>query len=239
MIWRLLLAHVITDFFLQTKVGINNKIKVTTNLTHSLILLVVSTVFFVDLISIRILLMLLSISVLHGGIDLGKARLLRISEGNWNWLLFIVDQLLHLGSILLALYLFFPGYWDTLSRTLTLLTVTVDWYKFGVFFILITLGGSYFTDAVCKKFRMQLRNSDQDIDYSLKDAGKYIGILERIIVAVSILIGRFELIGFLIAAKSIIRHSENKGKDFTEYYLIGTFTSFLWAGIFTYLYLIL
>jgi len=61
--------------------------------------------------------------------------------------------------------------------------------------------------------------------------------LERIIVAASILIGRYEIIGFLIAAKSIIRHQEKNEKAFAEYFLIGTFTSFVWAAVFTFLYL--
>lgn len=239
MIWRLLLAHVITDFFLQTRVGINNKVKLTSNLVHSLVLLIVSTVFFVDLLDLQILLMLLFTSVLHGIIDFTKARLDRITEDKWNWLLFGGDQLLHLFSIFLALYLFFPGYWNLLYHDLVNLAGNVNWFKAGVFFIVITAGGSYFTAAVCKRFNWQLRNEGNDQDMSLENAGKYIGVLERIIIAISIIIGRLELLGFLIAAKSIIRHSENKGKDFTEYFLIGTFTSFIWAGVFTYLYLIL
>lgn len=60
-------------------------------------------------------------------------------------------------------------------------------------------------------------------------AGKLIGTLERWLILVFILIGRYEVIGFLIAAKSIIRFGEGKkgeeDKDRTEYFLAGTLLS--------------
>ncbi|MEP7265883.1 MAG: DUF3307 domain-containing protein, partial [Bacteroidota bacterium] len=74
---------------------------------------------------------------------------------------------------------------------------------------------------------------------SLKDAGKWIGILERVTVITLVLIGQFSAIGFLITAKSILRlidKPETKielgtannfsSRKHTEYVLIGTFLSF-------------
>ncbi|WP_052464990.1 hypothetical protein [Geoalkalibacter subterraneus] len=50
---------------------------------------------------------------------------------------------------------------------------------------------------------------------------------------VAVMVGRFELIGFLLAAKSIVRHPEMKGEKgstaFAEYFLVGTLTSVSWA----------
>ncbi len=51
------------------------------------------------------------------------------------------------------------------------------------------------------------------------------------------LIGRFEIIGFLVASKSIIRYQNTTNESFAEYFLIGTFTSFIWAAGFTFLFL--
>lgn len=59
---------------------------------------------------------------------------------------------------------------------------------------------------------------------SLFHAGKLIGTLERWLILTFLLIGRYEVIGFLIAAKSIIRFGE-KDKDQTEYFLAGTLLS--------------
>lgn len=69
----------------------------------------------------------------------------------------------------------------------------------------------------------------QNEDESLNNAGKYIGILERILVFSFILVGKWEAIGFLIAAKSVFRFGdlkESKDRKLTEYILIGTLLSF-------------
>jgi len=63
----------------------------------------------------------------------------------------------------------------------------------------------------------------------LEDAGKVIGLLERLFIFYFIVSGFWEGIGFLLAAKSIFRFGELKdGKDVkhTEYILIGTLLSF-------------
>jgi hypothetical protein len=66
-------------------------------------------------------------------------------------------------------------------------------------------------------------------DDSLQNAGNYIGILERLFVFCFILMGHFDAIGFLLAAKSIFRFGdlkEAKDRKLTEYVLIGTLLSF-------------
>lgn len=64
---------------------------------------------------------------------------------------------------------------------------------------------------------------------SLSNAGKYIGMLERIFVFVFVVTGRWEGIGFLLTAKSVFRFGdlkESKDRKLTEYILIGTLLSF-------------
>lgn len=74
---------------------------------------------------------------------------------------------------------------------------------------------------------------------SLQNAGKYIGILERLFVFIFILNNHWEAIGFLLAAKSVFRFGdlkESKGRILTEYVLIGTLLSFgiaVLVGIYT------
>jgi hypothetical protein len=74
------------------------------------------------------------------------------------------------------------------------------------------------------------RNWKNDIhDMGLYEAGKTIGQLERILILTFVLIGRFEAIGFLIAAKSVFRFNqiqEHKERKVGEYILIGTMLSF-------------
>jgi len=64
---------------------------------------------------------------------------------------------------------------------------------------------------------------------SLPNAGKYISIIERLFVLIFIVIGRWEVIGLLIAAKSVFRFNdlkERNNRKLTEYILIGTLVSF-------------
>jgi hypothetical protein len=60
-------------------------------------------------------------------------------------------------------------------------------------------------------------------------AGKYIGILERILILTLTVTGNISAIGIVFAAKSIARFNELSKKQFAEYYLVGTLLSFLLA----------
>jgi hypothetical protein len=75
---------------------------------------------------------------------------------------------------------------------------------------------------------------------SLRNAGRYIGIIERLFVFGFIVMGRWEAIGFLIAAKSVFRFNdlkETNNRKLTEYILIGTLLSFGIAMITGILYI--
>jgi hypothetical protein len=63
----------------------------------------------------------------------------------------------------------------------------------------------------------------------LRHAGLAIGILERIFVLTLVLYGQFTAIILVLAAKSIARFEDLKKREFAEYYLIGTFSSMLFA----------
>jgi hypothetical protein len=63
----------------------------------------------------------------------------------------------------------------------------------------------------------------------LKNAGKYIGWLERFLIVTFVWAGEISAIGFIIAAKSVFRFGEIKDKEnrkLAEYILIGTLSSF-------------
>jgi hypothetical protein len=65
-----------------------------------------------------------------------------------------------------------------------------------------------------------------DPDNSLVNAGKWIGIAERVIVLVLVLQGQYSAIGLLVTAKGIIRFSEKDRQEIkTEYLVIGTLLS--------------
>ena len=59
----------------------------------------------------------------------------------------------------------------------------------------------------------------------LPNAGKLIGITERILTLTLIILGQYAAIGFIMAAKSILRFKETQTQK-AEYVLIGTMLSF-------------
>ncbi len=132
---------------------------------------------------------------------------------------FFVDQFIHVVIILLTV-----GYlknenlrnWQPWSEK--------EWLILTLL-VFLTLPASVFIKTIISKWTPL---PDQGSD-SLDQAGKYIGILERLFVFAFIVAGRFEAIGFLVAAKSVFRFGDlrqSKDRKLTEYILIGTLLSF-------------
>lgn len=70
----------------------------------------------------------------------------------------------------------------------------------------------------------------------LPQAGRMIGLLERALIFLMILVGQPAGIGFLIAAKSILRFdTASKDQRASEYVIIGTLASFGWALALAYM----
>jgi hypothetical protein len=63
----------------------------------------------------------------------------------------------------------------------------------------------------------------------IEGAGMAIGILERVFTLTLVLVGQYAAIALIFTAKSIARFEELKKRQFSEYYLIGTLSSILFA----------
>ena len=74
---------------------------------------------------------------------------------------------------------------------------------------------------VLKKYQVGETQSCENIN----NAGALIGNLERILTIIFVILGQYEAIGFIIAAKSILRFKDTDTAK-TEYVLAGTFLSF-------------
>lgn len=64
----------------------------------------------------------------------------------------------------------------------------------------------------------------------LKNAGALIGSVERIIILILILLSQYEAVGFVVAAKSLMRFKDSEGAK-AEYVLVGTLLSLCVAMI--------
>ena len=69
----------------------------------------------------------------------------------------------------------------------------------------------------------------------LANGGRTIGILERALIFLFVLVGQQAAIGFLIGAKSVLRFgSVSDDRAVSEYVIIGTLASFGWALLTSY-----
>lgn len=227
---KLILAHLIGDFFLQPTSWIKDKEKnVLTSSKLYLHVIIHILLLFVILWDISKWPLILTIAISHFVIDALK---LMFQKKKTKRLLFFIDQFLHLLVILL-------GYWFFIARdvgfnhlltnhTLLLLTCV----------LFLTIPVSIIMKTIFLKWNISKIIEGNE---SLKDAGKYIGILERVLVFVFVILDHWEAVGFLITAKSVFRFGdlrESKERKLTEYILIGTLISFGIAILIGLLYLV-
>jgi hypothetical protein len=89
-------------------------------------------------------------------------------------------------------------------------------------FVACVQGAGYLIAKVTKRL---IDENNLELD-GLQNGGKMIGRLERCIIFLFIFINQPSGIGFLFAAKSILRFEEAKQQKLAEYILIGTLWSF-------------
>jgi hypothetical protein len=87
----------------------------------------------------------------------------------------------------------------------------------------------YFFDLFSLVPKINVSEPVSAIDQREYNAGRVIGMLERILIYFFLLMGEFAAIGFIIAAKGFTRFKELDKREFAEYVLIGTLISSLFA----------
>jgi hypothetical protein len=145
---------------------------------------------------------------------------------------FLILQFLHL-AVLFWLAFAFP---DAAANGWWIADLTTDWSRryFAALscisgIVLCVPFGGILISRLISRFNEEIRICDIA---GLTQGGQYIGWLERILVMLLLLINQPNGIGFLIAAKSILRFGEIKDasqRRVAEYIIIGTFLSFGWA----------
>jgi hypothetical protein len=90
---------------------------------------------------------------------------------------------------------------------------------------------SFKHSKVKKSEKEKIVKESSRLNKDITGAGRIIGILERSIVFTLGLLGEFGAISFVLAAKSMARFKQLEERQFAEYYLIGTLSSFFLALI--------
>ncbi|HIP22642.1 MAG TPA: DUF3307 domain-containing protein [Rhodobacteraceae bacterium] len=154
------------------------------------------------------------------------------------WRAFLLDQSLHGAAILVAATqfpdLYSMGLWQDYGMLSTppawLARIPDGWIAalpllmlLSAGLILATRAGGFFIGAFMKPL-------SQGAPEGLPKAGAIIGNLERGLAFLFILSGQPQNIGFLLAAKSVLRFSSAKeDRAVSEYVIIGTLMSFGWV----------
>jgi hypothetical protein len=216
---KLILAHFIGDFLLQSKSWVEEKeLKKALSPKFYLHVLIHGILILLILWELEYWLLALLLMVSHGIIDIIK--LYAQKENNkTSW--FFIDQVFHIISILIIWVLFIRPDLDLITWYEN---INIWIYSLALFFITIVSG--IVMQVLLSGLSKELTDSNEE---SLNNAGKYIGILERIFVFTFVVTSNWEGIGFLLAAKSVFRFGdlkESKDRKLTEYILIGTLLSF-------------
>ncbi|MEZ5732749.1 MAG: DUF3307 domain-containing protein [Paracoccaceae bacterium] len=213
----LLFAHALADFILQTAYIAQNKRRPLILLLHGAIVLATAQAATgrVDAWP------LLALSLAHIAIDAAKS-----AAGAAGLPAFLADQGAHLASLAVVAWfwpgLFAGGVW---AETPALATAMAG----AAGAILAIRAGGF---AVGKLMRAYQEAAPPE---GLPSGGRMIGMLERAMIFLLVLVGQPEGVGFLIAAKSILRFdSASKNQHASEYVIIGTLASYGWAMFFSY-----
>jgi len=208
----LLFAHVLADFLFQTGWINSNKRRPAVMLLHGAIVLVTAQAAIGRADSAEILVL----AGAHLAIDCVK------TYGNFRGLAaFLADQTAHLAT-LAAIAAVSPGLWQSGAWASAPQIPPIMALGAGLILCLIT--GQYAIEQLMQPHGARLRNT------GLRDGGRQIGLLERGLIFLFILTGQPVGVGFLVAAKSILRFgTATRDQRTAEYVIIGTLASFGWA----------
>lgn len=216
---KLILAHLLGDFILQPNSWVadkeRRKLKSPYLYLHVLIHIVLSFVFLwnTDLWWVALL-----VGGTHFIIDASKLTFQTLKNRK-RW--FFIDQLLHILVIAgISFYCkeFSFGFLNN-----------AEFLKILMAALFLTTPASIFIKILLSSWTPVPETQSSLQTESLSSAGKYIGILERLLVFTFIMVNHWEGVGFMVAAKSVFRFSDlaqAKQRKLTEYVLIGTLLSF-------------
>ncbi|HEX2937113.1 MAG TPA: DUF3307 domain-containing protein [Bacteroidales bacterium] len=159
----------------------------------------------------------LAITLIHFVIDAFKSHTLLRTPVKY---LFFIDQFLHMVTLIGIVILY--NHWYGIHFLIPVETKVV-----GIVagYVLCAKPTNIIIKFLLKAFSIETPTDDptNEEGKSLPNAGKLIGITERFLALGLILLGQYEAVGLIIAAKSILRFNATQK---SEYVLIGTLLSF-------------
>jgi Protein of unknown function (DUF3307) len=161
--------------------------------------------------------------LVHLTIDVLKYRLIARKPNLDNGNIFLLDQFSHLVTIATAATVLTRSHIVEVIGSLRLSATT----KFhilvvAIIYVGVIFGGGYLIRYLTKGLAKGITTESTD---QLKNAGLYIGWIERLLVITAIAVQSPAIVGLILTGKSIARFPELKESQFAEYFLIGTLMS--------------
>jgi len=78
-----------------------------------------------------------------------------------------------------------------------------------------------------------LKDSIAHLPTAAHNAGRWIGVFERLILATGIIVHSWEILAAVIALKTVARFKDMDERNFAEYFLVGSLFSILWTMLAT------
>ena len=206
----LLLAHLVADFVLQTSASCKSKVekhwRSVHHYIHAGIVFALSWLVSFDL---RFWWCALIIGGLHLCIDVWKSY--RADDVVW----FSLDQILHLFVLAGVTWL-----WNSMCEWRIPFGIDAWWVVVTIAVLICWKPSNIFIKLILKHYSV---NMPQEKDSGF-NAGALIGTIERWLILVFVCLQRYDALGLLIAAKSIIRFGDSQTNK-SEYVLAGTLLS--------------
>jgi hypothetical protein len=229
----LYLAHLLTDFVFQTTRIVSKKHRgewrgyLIHGFTHYVAVLAIVTL--ADphrLLSLWFQLFAVSLSLVHLLVDWAKIFLIKSHRIPDNALAFVVDQTIHLITVIGAVFLLVHPSLQTFVSWISRIRFRQESILLvSVVYVLVIFGGGYFIRVLISPlWKEEVGQTKKEHDEVI-NAGLYIGWLERFLVLTALFLQSPATVGLILAAKSIARYPELKSVRFAEYFLIGTLLS--------------
>ena len=250
MLMLLIVGHLSGDYYFQSEKLVTKKNeKCWFVIKHSIIYSFCILVLLLPIFNIKVLVAFLIVSISHFLIDLVKMKINNYSceYPTFCWIkrnIFCLDQLLHI-AILITIAFIYATYnivaLNCIGAFMLSVYHNVTQYSpvktFCLLTILLIIGkpANIIIREMNKKEAEKEENeevkADEIKDIEVNDdkaksdnvkAGRLIGILERMLIVILLIVGQYTAIGLVFAAKSLTRFDKiSKDSKFAEYYLIG------------------
>lgn len=200
------LIHLLGTFFIVSFYSIYNNIKIP---IFSLIVIIICH-FLIDLIK--------SITIIY------------FSNTKDNLWIFLSDQIFHIFVIIFVIVKSnnYINVFNNKSKILLIIIIfLLSTYVSGIFIKILIK----FISNKDKRYNDEVIINNVMKNSGAKNGGFIIGILERIFILLIMILNQPSMIGFVLAAKSVARFKKLEDENFAEYFIIGTFLSFIIAII--------